>query len=217
MSLHPLAGGDRQARCSRRAKEVASPAHPRGHADGSGVVMIDGKMQDDATGNGAKVIVDLARQVAAKDAEYRRSTASERRAPDCRIDKPLQASAKVRPRPARVGRNVCGQWARARTRNGEIRDRPGGRKHRRYPFRGVIYDVDPFGNTEEWWLAIPEEVRPRDQPSTTSSRRNAEMEYIAYVTRAEPAAGRIPGDPIAPPADLDEVGSYAPRAAAALG
>ncbi len=38
--------------------------------DGSGVVMIDGKMQDDATWKQAKVIVDLARQVAAKDPEY---------------------------------------------------------------------------------------------------------------------------------------------------
>ena len=39
-------------------------------------------------------------------------------------------------------------------------------RHRRYPFRGVIFDIDPtFANTEEWWLSIPEEVRPKkDQP-----------------------------------------------------
>jgi len=37
--------------------------------DGSGAVMIDGKMQDDATWKQAKVIVDLANQVAAKDPE----------------------------------------------------------------------------------------------------------------------------------------------------
>jgi malyl-CoA/(S)-citramalyl-CoA lyase len=37
--------------------------------DGSGAVMIDGKMQDDATWKQAKVVVDLARQVAAKDSE----------------------------------------------------------------------------------------------------------------------------------------------------
>ena len=41
-----------------------------GMPDGSGVVMIDGKMQDDATWKQAKVIVDLARQVAAKDPDY---------------------------------------------------------------------------------------------------------------------------------------------------
>jgi malyl-CoA/(S)-citramalyl-CoA lyase len=38
--------------------------------DGAGVAMIDGKMQDDATWKQAKVIVDLAKQVAAKDKEY---------------------------------------------------------------------------------------------------------------------------------------------------
>jgi len=37
--------------------------------DGSGAVMIEGKMQDDATWKQAKVLVDLARQVAAKDPE----------------------------------------------------------------------------------------------------------------------------------------------------
>jgi malyl-CoA/(S)-citramalyl-CoA lyase len=38
--------------------------------DGSGAVMIDGKMQDDATWKQAKVMVDLARIVAAKDPEF---------------------------------------------------------------------------------------------------------------------------------------------------
>ena len=38
--------------------------------DGSGAVMIDGKMQDDATWKQAKVIVDLARQIAARDPEH---------------------------------------------------------------------------------------------------------------------------------------------------
>ena len=38
--------------------------------DGSGAVMIDGKMQDDATWKQAKVMVDLARIVAAKDPDY---------------------------------------------------------------------------------------------------------------------------------------------------
>ena len=37
--------------------------------DGTGAVMIDGKMQDDATWKQAKVIVDLARLVAARDPE----------------------------------------------------------------------------------------------------------------------------------------------------
>ncbi len=37
--------------------------------DGTGAVMIDGKMQDDATWKQAKVVVDLARNVAARDPE----------------------------------------------------------------------------------------------------------------------------------------------------
>jgi malyl-CoA/(S)-citramalyl-CoA lyase len=40
--------------------------------DGTGAVMIDGRMQDDATWKQAKVIVDLARQVAASDPEFAR-------------------------------------------------------------------------------------------------------------------------------------------------
>ena len=41
--------------------------------DGTGAVMIDGKMQDDATWKQAKVLVDLARLVAAKDPAMARS------------------------------------------------------------------------------------------------------------------------------------------------
>jgi heat shock protein HspQ len=57
-------------------------------------------------------------------------------------------------------------------------------KHRVYPFRGVIYDVDPsFANTEEWWKAIPVEVRPsKDQPFYHLYAENAESQYIAYVS-----------------------------------
>jgi len=56
--------------------------------------------------------------------------------------------------------------------------------HRMYPFRGVIFDVDPeFDNTEEWYNSIPEDVRPRkDQPFYHLFAENAESEYIAYVS-----------------------------------
>src|SRR6266540_3411299 len=49
-------------------------------------------------------------------------------------------------------------------------------RHRLYPFRGVIFDVDPiFNNTEEWWLSIPAEVRPgKDQPFYHLFAENAE-------------------------------------------
>jgi len=57
-------------------------------------------------------------------------------------------------------------------------------RHRKYPFRGVIFDVDPvFTNTEEWWMSIPEDVRPRkDQPFYHLYAENAETEYVAYVS-----------------------------------
>ncbi|GGE45821.1 DNA-binding protein [Agaricicola taiwanensis] len=57
-------------------------------------------------------------------------------------------------------------------------------RHRRYSFRGVVFDVDPvFDNTEEWWLSIPEEVRPRkDQPFYHLFAENDETEYVAYVS-----------------------------------
>ncbi|MBK8456959.1 MAG: heat shock protein HspQ [Phyllobacteriaceae bacterium] len=57
-------------------------------------------------------------------------------------------------------------------------------RHRVFPFRGVIFDVDPeFANTEEWYAAIPAEVRPkRDQPFYHLLAQNAESEYVAYVS-----------------------------------
>ena len=57
-------------------------------------------------------------------------------------------------------------------------------RHRFYPFRGVVFDVDPvFDNTEDWWLSIPEEIRPRkDQPYYHLLAENADTEYVAYVS-----------------------------------
>lgn len=57
-------------------------------------------------------------------------------------------------------------------------------RHRVFPFRGVIFDVDPiFANTDEWWLSIPEEVRPRkDQPFYHLLAENEQSSYVAYVS-----------------------------------
>jgi heat shock protein HspQ len=57
-------------------------------------------------------------------------------------------------------------------------------RHRVFPFRGVVFDIDPeFNNTEEWWLSIPAEVRPhKDQPFYHLYAENAESEYVAYVS-----------------------------------
>ena len=58
-------------------------------------------------------------------------------------------------------------------------------RHRVYPFRGVIFDIDPsFSNTEEWYRSIPQEVRPaKDQPFYHLLAENAEQSYIAYVSQ----------------------------------
>ena len=57
-------------------------------------------------------------------------------------------------------------------------------KHRLFPFRGVIFDVDPiFDNTDEWWESIPEDIRPhKNQPFYHLLAENEETEYIAYVS-----------------------------------
>jgi len=57
-------------------------------------------------------------------------------------------------------------------------------RHRFYPFRGVIFDVDPtFSNTEEWWQSIPEDRRPaKDQPYYHLLAENETSAYVAYVS-----------------------------------
>jgi len=78
-------------------------------------------------------------------------------------------------------------------------------KHRKYPFRGIIYDVDPvFSNTDEWWQSIPEEVRPRkDQPFYHLFAENAETEYVAYVSEQN-LLPDTSGDPVRHP-QVDEI------------
>ncbi|WP_174278652.1 heat shock protein HspQ [Sphingomonas bacterium] len=58
-------------------------------------------------------------------------------------------------------------------------------KHRMFDFRGVIFDVDPvFANTEEWYQAIPESIRPaKDQPFYHLLAENLESSYVAYVSQ----------------------------------
>ncbi len=87
-------------------------------------------------------------------------------------------------------------------------------KHRFYPFRGVIFDVDPvFDNTEEWWLSIPEEIRPRkDQPFYHLLAENEDTEYIAYVSEQNLLPDET-GAPLRHPQlpelfDQDEDGAY---------
>ena len=74
-------------------------------------------------------------------------------------------------------------------------------RHRLFPFRGVIFDVDPvFANTEEWYEAIPEAVRPRkDQPFYHLLAENVDSSYVAYVSQQNLVAD-TEGAPIEHPA-----------------
>ncbi len=90
-------------------------------------------------------------------------------------------------------------------------------RHRVYPFRGIVFDVDPiFSNTEEWYLAIPAEIRPaKDQPFYHLLAENAESEYIAYVSEQN-LVPDTSGEPLRHPElkerfDSDDSGSYRSR------
>ena len=74
-------------------------------------------------------------------------------------------------------------------------------RHRLLDFRGVIFDVDAtFSNTEEWYEAIPEAMRPaKDQPFYHLLAENAESSYIAYVSQQNLVADED-GDPVDHPA-----------------
>jgi heat shock protein HspQ len=90
-------------------------------------------------------------------------------------------------------------------------------RHRVYPFRGVVFDIDPlFSNTEEWYQSIPSEVRPhKDQPYYHLFAENAETEYVAYVSEQNLLPDDS-GEPLRHPqvAEIfvrDDEGSYRPR------
>lgn len=90
-------------------------------------------------------------------------------------------------------------------------------RHRLFPFRGVIFDVDPeFGNSEEWYEAIPAEVRPRkDQPFYHLLAENAETEYVAYVSEQN-LLPDTSGEPVRHPQianffTKESDGTYAPK------
>jgi heat shock protein HspQ len=74
-------------------------------------------------------------------------------------------------------------------------------RHRLFEFRGVIFDVDPvFANTEEWYQAIPEEIRPsKDQPFYHLLAENAESSYVAYVSQQNLVPDEV-GGPVDHPA-----------------
>ena len=74
-------------------------------------------------------------------------------------------------------------------------------RHRLLDFRGVVFDVDPeFANSEEWYEAIPPDLRPdRNQPFYHLLAENAESSYIAYVSQQNLMPDTL-GEPIDHPA-----------------
>jgi heat shock protein HspQ len=86
-------------------------------------------------------------------------------------------------------------------------------RHRLYPFRGVVFD-----NTDEWYEAIPAEIRPhKDQPFYHLFAENDETEYVAYVSEQNLLPDNS-GEPVRHPqvAEVfvqDGRGGYRPRAA----
>jgi heat shock protein HspQ len=92
-------------------------------------------------------------------------------------------------------------------------------RHRLFPFRGVVFDIDPiFSNTEEWYESIPADVRPhKDQPFYHLFAENEETEYIAYVSEQNLLPDDS-GEPVRHPqvAEVfvqDGNGGYRPRSA----
>ncbi|OSP55089.1 heat shock protein HspQ [Pseudoruegeria sp. SK021] len=78
-------------------------------------------------------------------------------------------------------------------------------RHKKHPFRGVVFDVDAvFSNTDEWYEAIPEESRPsKDQPFYHLLAENDQSYYVAYVSEQN-LLPDITGEPIEHP-DIEDM------------
>lgn len=82
-------------------------------------------------------------------------------------------------------------------------------RHRKHPFRGVVFDVDAmFSNTDEWYEAIPEESRPsKDQPFYHLLAENDSSFYVAYVSEQNLIAD-YSGEPVDHPDLQDLFGDF---------
>src|SRR3546814_12414868 len=84
----------------------------------------------------------------------------------------LESSAEL---PAAVTAPLVG---RARFAPGDIV------RHRMFDFRGVVFDIDHvFANSDEWYEAIPEELRPtKEQHYYHLLTDNSDSSYLASVS-----------------------------------
>jgi hypothetical protein len=63
-------------------------------------------------------------------------------------------------------------------------------RHRIFDFRGVVFDIDPvFANSDEWYDAIPEAVRPQQGSAFLPPvRRECGQQLYRLCQPAKPAA-----------------------------
>ncbi len=82
-------------------------------------------------------------------------------------------------------------------------------RHRKHPFRGVVFDIDAeFANTEEWYDAIPPEARPvKDQPFYHLLAENDQTYYVAYVSEQN-LVPDYSGEPVSHPDLPDLFGEF---------
>ena len=91
-------------------------------------------------------------------------------------------------------------------------------RHRMFDFRGVVFDVDPvFTNSDEWYEAIPEAIRPdKNQPFYHLLAEGPDESYIAYVSQQNLLTDDS-GEPVDHPGirsmfDRRDAGQYALKA-----
>ena len=142
-TLHPAATMRRERVFSPDPAEVAfAKKIIEAMPDGTGAVMIDGEIADDATWKQAKVVVDLHRLVAAKDAGGGGAACSLwRRAGVCRDPDYVVSVGKMRNAKFKIGQVV-------------VSSPP-------VSVFAVVFDIDPeFNNTEEWSSRSRRRLRP---------------------------------------------------------
>lgn len=82
-------------------------------------------------------------------------------------------------------------------------------RHRKHPFRGVVFDVDArFNNTDAWYAAIPEDSRPpKNQPFYHLLAENDKSYYVAYVSEQN-LLPDYTGEPVGHPDVSDLFGDF---------
>ena len=135
------------------------------------------KAENAALARFAAARVEASKSAAAKSSAARRAKAASTKAKHANTEAPPRAA--VQPAKKKLAAKPRGRAIRqAKFSVGQVV------RHRIYPFRGVVFDIDPvFANTDEWLAAIPADVRPRkNQPFYHLLAESAETEYIAYVS-----------------------------------